>query len=70
MKTDKIILLLNLRTVLIISFFFVALCPVNSYVHGGTVSSPNHTFFLGKLEQAVYQYFVLIFSLVNDNNSS
>ena len=28
---------------------------VNSYGHGGTVSSPNHT---GKLEQAVNQYFV------------
>ena len=28
---------------------------VNSYVHCGTVSSPNHTFFLGKLEQAVNQ---------------
>ena len=23
--------------------------PVNSYGHVGTVSSPNHTFFLGKL---------------------
>ena len=33
---------------------------VNSYGHGGTVSSPNHTFFLGKLEQAVNQYFVHI----------
>ena len=28
---------------------------VNSYGHCGTVSSPNHTFFLGKLEQAVNQ---------------
>ena len=28
---------------------------VNSYGHCGMVSSPNHTFFLGKLEQAVYQ---------------
>ena len=26
---------------------------VYSYGHGGMVSSPNHTFFLGKLEQAV-----------------
>ena len=41
---------------------------VNSYGHGGTVSSPNHTFFLGKLEQAVNQYFVHILSLVTDNN--
>ena len=24
--------------------------PVNSYGHVGTVSSPNHTFFLGKLD--------------------
>ena len=23
---------------------------VNSYGHGGTVSSPNHTFFLGKFD--------------------
>ena len=28
---------------------------VNSYGHCGMVSSPNHTFFLGKLEQAVNQ---------------
>ena len=28
---------------------------VNSYGHCGTVSSPNHTYFLGKLEQAVNQ---------------
>ena len=32
---------------------------------GGTVSSPNHTFFLGKLEQ-----FVHILSLETDNNLS
>ena len=31
---------------------------------------PNHTFFLGKLEQAVNQYFVHILSLVTDNNPS
>ena len=43
---------------------------VNSYGHGGTVSSPNHTFFLGKLEQAVNQYFVHILSLVTDNDSA
>ena len=46
---------------------------VNSYGHVGTVSSPNHTFFLGKLDEAVYQYFVHIFSLVTlvtDNNPS
>ena len=43
---------------------------VNSYGHGGTVSSHSHTFFLGKLEQAVNQYFVHILSLVTDNNQS
>ena len=36
---------------------------VNSYGHGGTVSSPN----LGKLEQAAIQYSVHILSLVTDN---
>ena len=50
---------------------FVALRPdVNSYGHGGMVSSPNYTFFLGKLEQAVNQYFVQILSHVTDNNPS
>ena len=44
--------------------------PVNSYGHVGTFSSPSHTFFLGKLEQAVNQYFVHILSLVADNNPS
>ena len=39
---------------------------VNSYGHGGKVSSPNH----GKLEQAVNQYFVHIRSHVTDNNPS
>ena len=45
---------------------------VNSYGHGGTVSLPtcNHTFFLGKLEQAANQYFLHILSLVMDNNPS
>ena len=56
-------------------FVFVCLfccftSQVNSYGHGGTVSSPNHTFFLGKLEQAVNQYFVHILSLVTDKNPS
>ena len=32
----------------------------NSYGHVGTVSSPNHTFFLGKLEQAVFVCFVAL----------
>ena len=43
---------------------------VNSYGHGRTVSSPNHNFFLDKLEQAVNQYFMHILSLVTDNNPS
>ena len=43
-----------------VGFLFVCLfccftSQVNSYGHCGTVSSPNHTFFLGKLEQAVNQ---------------
>ena len=49
---------------------FVVLCPKSTASHGGIVSSPNHTFFLGKLEQAVNQYFVHILSLVTDNNPS
>ena len=44
--------------------------PGNSYGHVGMVSSHNHTFFLGKLEKAVNQYFVHILLLVTDNNPS
>ena len=40
--------------------------PVISYGLVGTVSSPNHTFFFGKLDQVVNQYFVHILSLVTD----
>ena len=40
--------------------------PGNTYGNVGTVSSPNHTFFLGKLGQAVNQNFVHILSLVTD----
>ena len=43
---------------------------VNSYGHCGTVSSTQPHFFLGKLEQAVNQYFVHILSLATDNNPS
>ena len=43
---------------------------VNSYGHVGTVSSPNYTFYLGKLEPVVNQYFVLILWLVTYNNAS
>ena len=57
-----------------IDLFFCLFCSftsqVNSYGQGGMVSSPNHTFFLGKLEQAVNQYFLQILSLVTDNNRS
>ena len=57
-------------TYLFICLFCCFTSQVNSYGHGRTVSSPNHTFFLGKLEQAVNQYFVHILSLVTDNNPS
>ena len=50
--------------------FCCFISQVNSHGHGGTVSSHNHTFFLGKLEQAVNQYFLHILSLVTDNNPS
>ena len=49
-------------------FGLVLYVPVYSYSHVGTVSSPNHTFFLGKLDLAVNQYFMNILSLVTDNN--
>ena len=44
--------------------------PINSYGHGETVSLPDHTFFLGKLEQVVNQYFVHILLFVTENNPS
>ena len=44
--------------------------PVIIYGHVGTVSSPNHTFFLGKPDKAVNQFFVHILLLVIDNNPS
>ena len=43
---------------------------VNRYGHGRMVSSPSHTFFMDKLEQAVNQYFVHILSLQTDNSPS
>ena len=63
------------KPVTLVNFVFVlfVMSKVNSYGHGGTVSSPNHTFPLfsmGKLEQAVNQYFMHILSLVTDNNPS
>ena len=50
----------------LVCLFCCFMSQVNSYSHGGTVSSPNHNFFLGKLEQAVNQYFMHILLLVTD----
>ena len=47
---------LNLENTNLFCFF---MSQVNSYGHGMVVSSPNHTIFLDKLEQAVNQYFVM-----------
>ena len=49
---------------------FVALRPKSTaiVIAGRSVHLPH--FFLGKLEQAVNQYFVRILSLVTDNNPS
>ena len=44
-----------LKGILFVCLFVCFTSQVNSYGHCGTVSSPNHTFFLGKLEQAVNQ---------------
>ena len=41
--------------VTLVGWFCCFTSQVNSYGHCGTVSSPNHTFFLGGLEQAVNQ---------------
>ena len=57
-------------TLYLFCLFCLFTSQVNNYGHGGTVSSPNHTVFLGRLEQAVNQYFMHILSLVTDNNSS
>ena len=50
---------------------FVALLPMSEamVMAGRSVHLKPH-FFLGKLEQAVIQYFVHILSLVTDNNPS
>ena len=55
---------------LFVCLFCCFMSQVNSYGHGGTVSSPNHTFLLGKLEQTVNQYFAYILSLATFNNPS
>ena len=49
-------------------FDLVRKVPLNSYGHVGTVISPNHTFFIGKHNLAVNQYFVHILWLVTDHN--
>ena len=62
---------LDFGDILDIQFSFCCfMSQVNSYGHGLTVSSPNHTFFVGKLELAVNQYFVHILSLLTGNNPS
>ena len=38
------------RILIVCLFGLMHNIPVNSYGHAGTVSSPNHTFFLGKLD--------------------
>ena len=55
---------------IIVCLFCCFMSQFNSRGHGGMVSSPIHTFFLGKLEQAVNQYFMHILSLVTDNDPS
>ena len=49
---------------------FVALRPKSTAMVMAGRSVNLTTLFLGKLEQAVNQYFVHILSLVTDNNSS
>ena len=47
--------------------------PVNSYCHVRTVSSPNHTVFLGKLDKAVNHSLPVLPAhtlFVTDNNPS
>ena len=53
-------------------FWFDSLRPSQYLWSCRTVSSPNHTFFLGKLDhlKTVNQYFVHMLALVTDNNLS
>ena len=65
----------SLFVCLFVSLFVCVFCCFTSkstavVMAGRTVSSPNHIFSRGKLEQAVNQYFVHILSLVTDNNPS
>ena len=54
----------------LVCLFFVALHPKSTAMVMAGRSVHLTTLFLGKLEQAVYQYFVHILSLVTDNNPS
>ena len=51
-------------------FILLLYVPVNSEGHLGMVSSSNHTLILGKLKQAVNQFFVYIISFVTYSNPS
>ena len=63
------ILLFALLFIFTVGLFVLLLnIPVKNYGNFWRVSSPNHPFFLGKLDLAVSQYFVHILSLVTDNN--
>ena len=69
--TSLTIIILSLeKGALFVCLFCCFTSQVNSYGHGGTVGSPNHFFFLGKLEQAINQYFVHILSIVTHNSPS
>ena len=51
-------------------FVFAALRPKSTAVVMAGRSVPLTTFFLGKLEQAVNQYFKHLLSFITDNNPS
>ena len=59
-------------TLFVFMFVLLLYVPVDSYGHCWTVFSPNHTYLLGKLEQAVDQHFmhILTFVHITDNNPS
>ena len=47
---DGPIIILRIERRRIFGLVLMLNVPVNSYVHVGTVSTPNHTIFLGKLD--------------------
>ena len=61
---------IHITFILFVCLFCCFTPQVNSYGHGRTVSSPNHTFFPGQAGTRDNQYFVHILSLVSDNNPS